>query len=58
MPPEPPSPDRRHLTPALVEALHEKFDPDGKKLITTYEPENGQLFVDEGRLAELGLNLQ
>jgi hypothetical protein len=23
----PPSPDRRHLTPAIVEALHEKFDP-------------------------------
>lgn len=57
MPPEPPSPDRRHLTPSLVEALHQKFDPDAKKLVTTYEPENSQLFVDEGRLAELGLTL-
>ena len=55
MPSGPPA--RRHLAPALVEDLHRKFDPAGKKIVTSYEPENSQLFVDQGRLAELGVTL-
>ena len=30
MPSTPPSPDRRHLAPSIVDLLHEKFDPDGE----------------------------
>jgi len=38
--------------------LHEKFDPSGKQLITSFEPENSQIFVDEDRLSSLGLTLR
>jgi predicted AlkP superfamily pyrophosphatase or phosphodiesterase len=58
MPPEPSSPDRRHLAPSIVDLLHEKFDPEAKQLITSFEPENGQIFVDEERLSSLGLTLR
>ncbi len=58
MPSEPPSPDRRHLAPAMVDLLHDRFDPQGKRLIVSYDPENSQIFVDEDRLAELGLTLR
>jgi hypothetical protein len=50
-------PERRHLAPALVDLLHEKFDPQAKQLVTSYEPENAQMFVDEDRLLQLGLTL-
>jgi hypothetical protein len=55
MPGEPPEPGRRHFAPAIVERLHAKFDPHEKKLITYYEPENGQIFVDLDRLTTVGL---
>jgi hypothetical protein len=58
MPPEPSSPDRRHFAPSIVDLLHEKFDPKEKKLITSFEPENNQIFVDEDRLSSLGLTLR
>jgi predicted AlkP superfamily pyrophosphatase or phosphodiesterase len=58
MPPEPSSPDRRHLAPSIVDLLQEKFDPEAKQLITSFEPENGQIFVDEDRLSSLGLTLR
>jgi type I phosphodiesterase/nucleotide pyrophosphatase len=58
MPSEPPSPDRRHFAPAIVDLLHEKFDPSAKKLITALDGENCQIFVDEDRLSELGLTLR
>jgi hypothetical protein len=57
MPAEPSSPDRRHFAPAIIDLLHEKFDPEGKRLITGFEPENLQIFVDEERLQSLGLTL-
>lgn len=57
MPPEPTSPDRRHFAPAIVDLLHQKFDP-AKQLITSFEPENSQIFVDEDRLSDLGLTLR
>ena len=50
-------PERRHLAPALVDLLHQKFDPQARQLVTSYEPENAQMFVDEDRLANLGLTL-
>ena len=58
MPPEPSSPDRRHLEPAIIDLLHEKFDPEAKQLITSFESENAQIFVDEDRLSYLGLTLR
>ena len=58
MPSEPSSPDRRHFAPAIIDLLHDKFDPEAKQLITSFEPENGQIFVDEDRLAHLGLMLR
>lgn len=50
-------PERRHFAPAVVDLLHEKFDPQEKRLVTAYEPENAQMFVDEDRLLLLGLTL-
>ena len=50
-------PERRHLAPAVVDLLHQKFDPLAKQLVTSYEPENAQMFVDEDRLLDLGLTL-
>ncbi len=58
MPSEPLSPEHRHFAPAIVDFLHERFDAAGKQLITTYESENGQIFVDEERLSALGLTLR
>jgi Type I phosphodiesterase / nucleotide pyrophosphatase len=58
MPSEPSSPDRRHLAPSIVDLLHENFDPEAKQLIASFEPENGQIFVDENRLSSLGLTLR
>ena len=58
MPSSPPSPDRWHLAPSIVDLLHEKFDPAGKQLITSFEAENSQIFVDEERLSHLGLTLR
>jgi predicted AlkP superfamily pyrophosphatase or phosphodiesterase len=58
MPSEPPSPDRRHYAPSIVDLLHEKFDPEAKKLITSFEAENSQIFVDQDRLSYLGLTLR
>jgi Type I phosphodiesterase / nucleotide pyrophosphatase len=49
--------ERRHFAPDVVDLLHQKFDPQEKRLITSYEPENAQMFVDEDRLAHLGLTL-
>jgi hypothetical protein len=58
MPSEPSSPDRRHFAPAIIDLLNEKFDPKGKQLITSFEPENCQIFVDEERLSYLNLRLR
>jgi Type I phosphodiesterase / nucleotide pyrophosphatase len=58
MPSEPQSPDRRHYAPAIIDLLHEKFDPEAKQLITSFEPENAQIFVDEERLSYLSLTLR
>jgi len=58
MPSEPSSPDRRHLVPSVVDLLHEKFDPEEKQLITSFEAENCQIFVDVDRLSYLGLTLR
>jgi hypothetical protein len=57
MPSDPPAGGGRHLSRDNVRALHAKFDP-GAQLVPYYEPENSQIFVDEDRLAALGLSLQ
>ena len=40
-----------------MDLLHQKFDPQEKELITSYESENAQMFVDKDRLLKLGLSL-
>jgi hypothetical protein len=57
MPAEPSSPDRRHFSSSIVDLLHQKFDPQAKQLIQSYESENSQIFVNEERMAQLGLKL-
>ena len=58
MPSEPSSQDRRHFAQSIVDLLHERFDPEAKRLITGFEPENSQMFVDEDRLSALHLTLR
>jgi len=58
MPSEPSSPDRRHSAQSIVDLLHAKFDPGRKQLITSFEPENSEIYVDEDRLSALGLTLR
>jgi hypothetical protein len=50
-------PRDRHFAPEVVDLLHQQFDPQAKQLVTVYEPENAQMFVDEDRLSHLGLTL-
>ena len=57
MPSEPSSVDRRHFAPSITELLNNQFDPEGKQLVTAFEPENLQIFIDEERLSKLGLTL-
>ena len=58
MPAEPSVANGRQIAQTIVDQLHEKFDPREKKLITSYEPENAQIFVDNRRLSLLGLTLR
>jgi hypothetical protein len=57
MPSLPPSPDRRHFVTTITDLLHEKFDPE-RKLVTSFESENCQIFIDRDRLSKLGLTLR
>jgi hypothetical protein len=57
MPGEPATKDRRHYADDVSALLNTHFDPEGKSLITYYEPENSQIFVDVDRLAALKLSL-
>ena len=47
-----------HLAPTIADLLDEKFDPEGKQLVTSFEPENCQIYIDEDRLSKLGLTLR
>ena len=57
MPSEPSSAGGRHFAPSVIDLLNNEFDPDGKQLVTGFEPENLQIFIDEDRLSKLGLTL-
>ena len=57
MPSEPSSADRRHNAPSIVDLLNHEFDPEEKQLVTLFEPENLQIFINEDRLSILGLTL-
>jgi len=57
MPSTPASPDRRHFAPQLADLIHQKFDPQEKRLVMSYDSENSQIFVDEARLSALGFTL-
>jgi hypothetical protein len=58
MPSIPPSPDHRHFAPTIADLLNERFDPEGKQLVTSFESENCQIYIDEDRLSKLGLTLR
>jgi len=57
MPSIPPSPGHRHFAPTIADLLQQKFDPEGKQLVASYESENCQIYIDEDRLSKLGLTL-
>ena len=58
MPSEPAQPADRHLANTVVDLLHDRFDRDKRALVTYYEPENAQIFIDMDRLAVLKLSLK
>ena len=58
MPPAPASPNRRHLASAIVDLLHDEFDPREKLLVASFEPENGQIFENEDRLSNRALTVR
>jgi type I phosphodiesterase/nucleotide pyrophosphatase len=57
MPPEPPKGRERRFAVNIVELVNGALDPQRKGVVTYYEPENAQMFVDPDRLAELKLTL-
>ncbi len=57
MPGEPAGDRRRHYAPEIVDLMNTRFDPEQKAVVTYYEPENSQIFVDMERLAALRLTL-
>ena len=58
MPSEPAQPADRHLSNQVVDLLHDRFDRDKRALVTYYEPENAQIFIDMDRLADLKVSLK
>jgi type I phosphodiesterase/nucleotide pyrophosphatase len=50
-------PSRRHFASQIASDANARLDPEGKRLIRHYESSNAQMFVDRGRLRELGLTL-
>jgi len=58
MPSEPAQPADRHLANTVVDLLHDRFDRDKRALVTYYEPENAQIFIDMDRLAVLKVSLK
>lgn len=57
MPSEPPKGRSRRIAIELHETINARFDPTRKAVVSYYEPENSQIFVDPDRLAELKLTL-
>jgi hypothetical protein len=51
-------PEGRHFSVDVVDLMHQKFDPQEKKLVSSYEGENAQLFINMDRLRQLGLTLR
>jgi predicted AlkP superfamily pyrophosphatase or phosphodiesterase len=50
-------PSRRHFAAEITSGLNARLDPEGKRVVRHYEASNSQMFVDRGRLRELGLTL-
>lgn len=51
-------PSRRHIASKMVSDLNARLDPEGKGVVRHYEASNAQMFVDRGRLRDLGLSLR
>lgn len=59
MPPDPAvTGSGRHYVEDIVDLVHDRFDPDGRRLVLFYDdPADNQIFVDTERLAGLGSSL-
>jgi hypothetical protein len=57
MPGEPPAGRGRYYGPEIINLVNARFDAEKNALITYYEPENSQMFVDVDRVAALKLTL-
>lgn len=57
MPGEPSGKALRVYTEDVIRLVHDRFDPEGK-LVLQYEPENSQLAIDLGRLAQVKHTLE
>jgi type I phosphodiesterase/nucleotide pyrophosphatase len=51
------SPDHLHRAQDLVDGIHARFDPKGKKLVLPYFPEDSQLHLDPARMKALGVTV-
>ena len=48
----------RHYTNEIISTLHDRFDPDGRRVVLFYgDPADNQIFVDTERVEALGLTL-
>lgn len=59
MPPEPAAARgrKRRFKEEVEDLLHTRFDPQGRRLVSYYDPSSNQLFLDMNRLTELGIKL-
>ena len=57
--PAEPAPGRRYYLDEIKEAIHKRFDPQGKTLVQYYDDaSNNQVYVDLARLRTLGHSLK
>lgn len=56
--PSEPQPGRRHYFDEIVQALHQRFDPEGKAVQHFDDPANSQIYMDAARLRTLGISLK
>jgi predicted AlkP superfamily pyrophosphatase or phosphodiesterase len=52
-----PDPSRRHIASQVAATLNERLDPEGRRVILSYESSNAQMYVDRDRLRALKLTL-
>lgn len=55
--PSEPQPGRRHYFEEVVQAIHQRFDPEAKAVQHFDDPANSQIYLDASRLRTLGISL-